>query len=709
MRTMMIAPVKRFLIALLLAPLLLAALLYALIAIFGHNLPSPQSPREMESSVATRLLDQRGDAIDELFVEDRVPLRLAQIPPEFLQAILSMEDRRFYHHWGLDPIGLTRALAGSLLRHRGPRATSTVTQQLARNLFLDQRRTLGRKIREAILALRIERSFSKDEILELYVNTIYFGEGAYGLEAAARRFFGRTAAELSLEACAALAALPANPAAFSPRRHPEACLRRRNLVLRAMRDTGAIDPMRYAAAIERPIALREGTGRGRAPYFTEMIRQELYARYGGANIYHAGLTVSTTLDLELQTIAEEALEAHLRELEEKNRYPYLYAAQPLRAGRFARDSSDAPLRLQGAVVAIEPATGAIRALVGGRDFGESAFNRAVQAKRQPGSSFKPFIYAEALREGYRTTDMLQDEPVSYPLGTGRGSTEPWNPQNSNRTYLGPVTLRVALMRSINVATVRLLDALGVAPVIALAHRLGIESDLPRVLSLATGTGEVNLLELTSAYGVLANQGIRVPPHLLERVVDRDGHLLESHAPASEEALDARTCFLVTSLMRSVVDRGTGATARSLWGLQAPLAGKTGTGEEYTDAWFIGYRPDLAIGVWVGFDRKISIGGSDTGTGSKAALPIWARIMQAVEAGAPGPDFEVPEGLVRAQTCLDTGLLAVPTCPVPIDDWFVRGTQPRESCGPSRRHGVTGSQDLDLDPEARAAPANAARP
>jgi len=705
----MIARVKRFLIALLVAPLLLAALLYALVLIFGHDLPTPQSPREMESSVATRLLDHRGEVIDELFVEDRVPLRLAHIPPEFLQAILSMEDRRFYHHWGLDPIGLTRALVGSVLRQRGPRATSTITQQLARNLFLDQRRTLGRKIREAILALRIERSFSKDEILELYVNTIYFGEGAYGLEAAARRYFGCAATELTLEECAALAALPANPAAFSPRRHPEACLRRRNLVLRAMRETGAISAARYDEAIRRPVALREGHGRGRAAYFTEMVRQELFTRYGGVNIYHAGLTVTTTLDLELQAVVEEALEAHLREIEEKNRYPYLYATQPLRAGRFATDSSEAPLRLQGAVVAIEPATGAIRALVGGRDFGESAFNRAVQAKRQPGSSFKPFIYAEALREGYRTTDILQDEPVSYARGGGRGANEPWNPQNSNRRYLGPVTLRVALMRSINVATIRLLDALGVGPVIALAHRLGIESDLPRVLSLATGTGEVNLLELTSAYAVLANQGIRVPPHMLERVLDRDGHLLESHTPVSDEALDARTCFLVTSLMRSVVDRGTGATARSLWHLQAPLAGKTGTGEEYTDAWFIGYRPDLAVGVWVGFDRKISIGGSDTGTGSKAALPIWARIMQAVEARTPGPDFEVPEGLVRAQTCLDTGLLAAPTCPAPVDDWFVRGTAPREYCSPSRPHPVSGSADLEQDPEARAPAPDAGRP
>ena len=692
---------KRFLIALLLAPLVLAGLLYALIAIFGQNLPTPQTPREMESSVSTRLLDREGRLIDELFVEDRVPLHLSQVPREFLQAILSMEDRKFYQHWGLDPIGLVRALAGGVLRARTPRATSTITQQLARNLFLDQRRTLGRKMREAILALRIERSFSKDEILELYVNTIYFGEGAYGLEAAARRYFGVAAADLTLEQCATLAALPANPAAFSPRRHPEACVRRRNLVLRAMRATGSIDEERYSQAIAAPLELRDPRGgRGRGAYFTEMVRQELYPRYGGARIYHAGLTVETTLDLELQAVAEEALESHLRELEEKNQYSYLYYPLRPRPGGSGTDSTEATRRLQGAVVALDPTSGAILALVGGRDFGESPFNRAVQAKRQPGSAFKPFIYAEAIRRGYRTTDLLLDEPVSYPMTPSAGQPQPWSPQNFSRTFLGPVTLRVALMRSINVPTVRLLDAVGVSPVIALAHRLGVGSPLPRVLSLATGTGEVDLLEMTSSFGVLANQGIRVEPHLLQRVLDRDAHVLEAYQPASEEVLDARTCFLVTSLLRSVVDRGTGGTARSVWLLQSPLAGKTGTSDDYTDAWFIGYRPDLAVGVWVGFDRKIPIGGSDTGTGSKGALPIWARILQAYEARTTPRAFEVPEGIVGARTCLDTGLLAVPTCPVAIDDYFVAGTEPTERCSPSRRHGQATGTPTDIDPEAR---------
>jgi penicillin-binding protein 1A len=351
------------------------------------------------------------------------------------------------------------------------------------------------------------------------------------------------------------------------------------------------------------------------------------------------------------------------------------------------------------VVAIDPTTGAIRALVGGRDFAESAFNRAVQARRQPGSSFKPFVYTEALRRGYRTTDILLDQPVTYPMARSAGQPGPWSPQNFSRTFLGPVTLRLALLRSINVPTVRLLEAVGVGPVIALAHRLGIRSALPRVLSLATGSGEVTVLEMTSSFGTLANQGIRVEPYLVQRVLDRDGHVLEAHAPSSEQVLDARTCYQATSLMRSVVDRGTGATARSVWHLESPLAGKTGTSDDYTDAWFVGYRPDLAIGVWVGFDRKMPIGGSDTGTGSKAALPIWARIMQSVEARGLGPAFEVPEGLTFVQTCLDTGLLAAPTCPATVEDVFLRGTEPKERCSRSQRHGAATGAAPDADPEA----------
>ncbi len=676
---------KYFVIALLLVTLLLAALLYGLIAIFGRNLPTPHTPGEMESSVSTRILDRQGRIIDELYVEDRVPLSLADVPPAFLQAILSTEDRQFYGHWGVNPISFLRAVKANILRGWGAQGASTITQQLAWNLFLDHRRTLGRKIREAILALRIERSFSKDEILEMYVNQIYFGEGAYGLEAAARRFFGVSARELTLEQCALLAGIPGNPAAFSPRRHPEASLHRRNLVLRAMRETGAIDESTYREAVGTPLALREAApGSHPGAYFTEMVRQELARRYGTNEIYHAGLVVETTLDLDMQRIAEESLESHLRLLEEKNAYAYLWGRPDLMlAGHALAESLQAPLRLQGAVAAIQPTTGAVRVLVGGRDFAESSFNRAVQAKRQPGSAFKPFVYAEAIRQGHRTTEILIDEPMHFEIpGAHRDSL--WSPLNFSHTYRGAVTLRTALAKSLNIPTVRLLQQVGVSPVVALAQRLGIGTPLPRVISLGLGSGEVRLIEMTSAFGVLANNGIRVEPYLIQRVLDRHGHVLEIHEAQSEEVLDAQTCYIVTDLLRSAIDRGTGYKARSEWGLVGPLAGKTGTSDDYADAWFVGYSPDLSVGVWVGFDVKLSIGGSSTGTGSNGALPIWARIMRAAEEHGAYRDFEMPSGLRRVRTCEESGLLASPRCPRVVDDIFRIGTEPSQVCRAEHR-------------------------
>lgn len=692
--------VKYFVASFLFVSLLMAGLLYGLFATLGQDLPSPQRQRDIEQSLATRILDCNGHLIDELFVEDRVPLRLSQIPDSFVGAIIAVEDRKFYKHWGIDPLGILRAAREDLLRGKTAQGASTITQQLARNLFLHHRRTWHRKIREAILALRIERSFGKDEILELYINEVYFGEGAYGLEAAARRFCGVPAAELTLNQCAMLAGLPGNPAAFSPRRHPKNCLRRRNLVLRSMLDFGAIDERTHDEARQRPLALKESSpARKKGAYFTEIVRQRLSHRYGVSGIYHKGLTVETTLDLELQTLAEEIVESQLRSLEMRNDYPYLHGlADSMLAplGLPLEETLPAPLRLQGALIAIEPATGKVLALVGGRDFHESQYNRAMQAPRQPASAFKPFIYAEAIRQGYRTTDILLDAPVEFEIPGAVEEESIWRVRNFNETYLGPVTLRYAIMRSINVPTARLLAEIGVKPVIRLAHRMGIKSPLPEVLSLATGTGELTLMEMTAAYGTFANLGIRVDPHLIDRIFDRHGHLLEVHAPHSEQVLDERSCYIVTSMLCSALDRGTGKTARSIWGFRAKAAGKTGTNDGYTDAWFIGYTPDLAVGAWVGFDLKVPIGDKYTGTGAMAALPIWARFMKAAAAKIGPRDFEQPDGLVTVRTCIDSGLLATPDCPTAIDDVFIPGTQPQEYCRLHRGGTEPGSEFRDLD-------------
>jgi penicillin-binding protein 1A len=673
--------VKHFIIALLLVPLLLAAGLYALVLVFGHGLPSPESPREMESSLSTRIIDCHGRAVDELYVEDRVPLQLAQVPPAFLQAILATEDRQFYKHWGINSLSLVRAIFTNVRHGRVKQGASTITQQLAWNLFLDHRRTLTRKIREAILALRIERSFSKDEILEMYVNQIYFGEGAYGLEAASRRFFGVPTAELTLEQCALLAGMPGNPAAFSPRRHPEAAQRRRDTVLHAMLETGAIDDATFQRAVATPLGVRERAGRNRAAaYFTEAVRRELADRYGTDRIYHDGLAVETTLDLDFQLVAEQALETQMRKLEGLNLYPYLFGrAEAMLAANHLPPQAQlqSPLRLQGAVIVIDMETGAVRAMVGGRDFAESPFNRATQAPRQSASTFKPFIYTEAIRQGYRTTDILLDAPVSFPLHDGRGGV--YTIHDFDDEFFGPVTLRFALMKSVNCPTARLLDAVGIRRVVDLVHQMGVRTRIPPVISLAAGAAEMTLIEITSAFSAFGNHGIRVEPYLIDNVHDRYGHALEQHTPQSAQVIDERTAAIMTSMLQTVIDHGTAYKARGELGLVGAAAGKTGTMDECTDAWFVGFTPEVAIGVWVGFDWKIPIGTNATATGSAAALPIWVPVANAAQAKATRTGFEIPLGLVQVRTCLQSGLLAKSSCPTPIDDLFLPGTQPREYC------------------------------
>ncbi|MCK4305162.1 MAG: PBP1A family penicillin-binding protein [Candidatus Eisenbacteria sp.] len=691
---------KYFAISLLLASLVLAAILCGLLLALGQNLPSPQGVRDVEPSVPTRILDRNGRLIDELYVEDRVPLRLSQVPEYFIQAVMAVEDRRFYQHWGIDPLGILRAAKADLLKGSTSQGASTITMQLARNIFLHHRRTWNRKMREAILTLRIEKAFSKDEILELYVNKIYFGQGAYGVESAARRFCGVGASELTLNQCAMIAGLIGNPAAFSPRRHPETSRWRRNVVLRAMLNTGSIDEATYHREREAPLALKNPTPTHTSgAYFTEMIRRQIAQTYGASEIYHAGLTVHTTLDLDLQDAAEEILESHLRLLEETNDYPYLHGnadSMLAQQGLPPEETLPAPLRLQAALVAQEPATGAIVALIGGRDFAESQWNRAVQAPRQSASAFKPFIYATAIRQGYRTTDILLDTPVEFEIPGAPPEEAIWKPTNFKETYHGPVTLRYALMRSINVPTARLLAAVGIKPVIQLAREMGVRSSLPQVLSLATGTGEITLLELTNAYAILANHGIRVDSYAIDRVINRHGGLTERHNPHSRQVLDEQTSFIVTDMLRSVLDGGTGKTARTSWGFHDQAAGKTGTYDDYTDAWFIGYTPNLAVGVWVGFDYKIPIGDKHSGTGAMAALPIWARFMKTAVAKTGSREFEVPEGLIMAETCIESGLLATPDCPITVQDVFLPGTEPREACRLHRGDPEPGDSFEDLD-------------
>lgn len=697
-----------FLVVLVLVPLTMAGVVYGLFLVWGKDLPSPEMPQELAPSRKTVLLDKDGAVLEEFFIENRSPLPLQQIPEIMREAVLATEDHRFFRHWGLDGIGVVRAVLSNVAAGSIRQGASTITQQLARNIFLTHSQTFERKIKEAILAVRLERSFSKEEILELYLNQVYFGDGAYGVEAAAQRFLGKSCRELTLTEAALLAGLPQNPLAYSPRRNPDASRRRRNHVLRRLEAAGIIDieTRLEAEATEVPQAAA-GMAESSAPYFAEMIRRDLMERYGGSELYRGGLTIHSTLDSRLQKAAEEAMEQQLSRIEEMQ--AIVYRRTPGISVRGDEPVADGAMRtpyLQGALIALEPRTGAIRALVGGRDFLESHWNRAVQAELQPGSSFKPVLFTQALLDGFRTNDILADTMTTYELQHG----DTYEPRNFDELFRGPVTLRYALMRSINVPSVALMDSLGAGKVVSLARRMGIRGYLPPYLSLALGACEISALDLASAYAVFVNHGIRVEPYSVEMVEDRQGVVMERHIPQSREVIDERVAYLMVSMLRSALDRGTGSFARSRDGFHAPAGGKTGTTDKHTNAWFVGFTPDLVCAVWVGFDEVRPIG--NRMTGAVAALPAWSAFMKEASAVYGSRDFEIPPGIVEVRTCEATGLRAGPDCPRTVRDAFVAGTEPTGQClhnhvtpDPRRHHPLSDPEQMEEAPPGDSLPAH----
>ena len=635
------------------------------------DLPSPANLQTIAPPVKTLVYDTNGKLVHEFFKENRSIVPLKEIPKPLIQAILAIEDRRFYTHWGIDPIRLVRALIADIVARRPEQGGSTITQQLARNLFLTHEKTFTRKLKEMALAVRIEQTYTKDEILEMYFNQIYFGEGAYGVDAAAKVYFGKRVQEMALPECALLAGLPRNPRDYSPRRDPDRSLRRRNLVLSQMLAARFITRAQYEAASESPLGVTKTRYNAQeAPYFMEMVRQYLDERYGSNQLYEGGLRIYTTLDIDLQHVAEEALERRLMALEQRNQYKKTRATLA-KAAAAARDKSQTEY-LQGAIVSLDPTNGHVLALVGGRDFNDSNFNRAVQAARQPGSAFKPFIYTAAIDNGFSPTDIILDTPITFKAGNG----EDWSPQNYDNKFRGPITLRTALANSVNVPATKLLQKLGTSVVISYAKRMGIRSRLSPDLSLALGTSEVNLLELTASYGVFADQGVRVSPVYILRVEDKNGKVLEQSHTVAEEVLSPETALTMTSMMESVMENGTAASVHML-GFTLPAAGKTGTTDDYSDAWFVGYVPGVVTGVWVGFDRKQKIGPGMTG--AAAALPVWVDVMQAATKGRPPQDFPVPSGVISRLICIETGLLANPACPTTEIELFREGSEPTGYC------------------------------
>ncbi len=594
---------------------------------------------------------------------ERRPLPLDAYPQHLIDALLAMEDRRFRDHFGLDPWRIAGAALSNLRAGRVTQGGSTLTQQLVKNLYLSPERSLLRKLREAPMALLLELHHTKEEILEAYLNEIYLGQrgpvAIHGMGAAARHYFGKDASALTLAESAFLVGLIHGPGLYSPVTRPAAAKARRDAVLTVLLDRQLITAEAHRQAVAQAASVLEhGSYENLAPYFLSSLRRNLEDGYGAQRLEEGGYAILATLDASLQRLARRTVQSGLETLE--RRYPRL------RRG---------PSPVQAALVAIDPRSGEILAMVGGRDFGSSQWNRADQARRQPGSAFKPIVALAALARGeagapaYTLASVLEDEPlrVATPMGD-------WSPANYNREYRGRVTLREAIEQSLNVPIARLGLELGPDRVAEVAQRLGIQSPLKRVPSLALGSSEVSLLELTAAYAVLAAEGIRREPVSIRAVFDNAGGLVEKRSREARRVHTAEEVYLVTSALMGAVDRGTGRSLRD-FGYRGPVAGKTGTTDDYRDAWFVGYTPELAVGVWVGFDDNRSLGL----TGAQAALPIFAAVLSGALGPEGGGDFERPAELERVKVNLERGVRAGWGCPGERE-LFLAGSAPKEFCG-----------------------------
>ena len=625
-----------------------------LLAWLIHESPGVDTLKDYRPSTTTRVYSDRNELIDAFYAEDRRVISIAEVPDVVIKAFVAGEDARFFQHEGLDLVGIARAFVKNMIAGEIVQGGSTITQQVARSLYLSPERTFTRKIREAILAYKIDRYLTKQEILELYLNHIYLGHGAYGIEAAAQSYFGKSARSLTLPEAAMLAGLPKAPSRFSPYVNMERARQRQAYVLTRMQEDGYITPAARDQAMKEPVKLISSKPREKiAPYFTENVRRYILEKYGSDALYREGLEVYTTINVEMQKAANEAVERGLKEMETREKFT--------------------PGELQGALLCMDARTGEIKAMVGGRDYRKSEFNRATQARRRPGSAFKPFVYTAAFDKGLTPATVILDSPIIF-NDSARGE---WKPQNFEHKFFGPTTLRTALTFSRNVVTVKLLQELGLAYVIDYAHNMGIVSPLTRDLTLALGTSTVTLQEMVRGYGVLASGGRRVEPYFIRKIVDRNGHVLEEQAPQVEQAIDPRVAFLTTSVLQNVVQEGTGERVKAIG---RPVAGKTGTTDDYFDAWFIGYTPSLVAGVWVGFDAEKTMGRS--GVGGRAAAPVWLYFMEQALKGTPVEVFAAPEGVVFARIDPKTGLLAGPWTKDPVFESFLEGTAPREHAPPS---------------------------
>ncbi|MGV8074123.1 MAG: penicillin-binding protein 1A [Syntrophobacteraceae bacterium] len=703
-----------------------------------RSLPSIQSLKSYHPPLVTTMYAADGSLIGEFYTERRYIVPLKELSPHLIKAFLAAEDARFYEHGGVDLIGVIRALFRNLQAGEIVQGGSTITQQVVKSLLLTPEKTVIRKVKEAILAYRIDQSLSKDEILYLYLNQIYFGSGAYGVEAASRTYFDKHAKDLNLSEAALLAGLPKAPSRYSPFQNFPAARERQQYVVQRMAESG------FITADEAPKILTQAPVLARPKHwtlkdlnhFTEEVRRQIEARYGRDGLYKEGLTIYTTMDPNAQRFAEKALDLGLRELDKRHsRYRGIHVNVPkedwpsavkvlkerngelvvdkivgaliteydpnertcrlslgsaqgklppsgwewakkssTRSSKMFRVGDVVRVRLtklqddnnwstvieqdpgmEGALLAVNPDTGRVLCMVGGRNFEKSQFNRCTQALRQPGSSFKPIIYSAGLDKGYKENSILIDSPIIKDDHSLRG---PWKPSNYDLQFWGPIPLRKALIHSRNVVTVKLLESIGVDYAINYARRLGINSQLTPSLALALGASGVSLWELITAYSSFANNGDKVEPYMIEKVLDRKGNVLEEHQVHRESVIPPQTAYIVTHMLQGVVEEGTGQKAKQLG---RPAAGKTGTTNEMKDAWFVGYTPTALTGVWVGYDdHNISLGKGETG--SRAACPIWVEFMKNLLKDEPIVSFPIPPGVIFAKINPDTGALSEPDDP-----------------------------------------------
>ena len=645
------------------------------------GLPDRTAVRDIGDMLqATTLFDSKERPVFTIFKEQRIEVPLERMSPNLLKAVVSIEDQRFYEHRGVDAIRVAAAALRNVREGRRAEGGSTITQQLARQSFLSRDKTFRRKLKEVILAANIENIYDKKDILEIYLNKVYLGDGLYGVEAASRGYFGKTAATLNVEEAALLAGLIQSPSNTAPTVNIDRAIARRNVVLQAMVSAGALEPAAAERAKRTGVQLRNSLDvrETHGLYFKEEVRKALVERFGWERVYQGGLRVYTTIDSDLQRQAEALVEKGLVDIEKRRgfRHP--------RRGLVPLKDGQLPGYLQGALVSMDPTTGHVLALVGGRNFLESRFNRATQAKRQAGSAYKPFVFAAALEAGYSPATVITR--LNDPIQTLQGA---WVPEDEHSTA-SSMTLRTALKTSSNRAAVQLLKTVGIPSAVGQAEKLNIGTP-PSVPSLALGAGEVTLLSLTGAYGAFANAGVVRPPVLIRRVEDNDGKVIYREEQKSQRAVSEATAFMMSSMLADVVNHGTGYRARQS-GFTLPAAGKTGTTNDYVDAWFVGYTPRVVTGVWIGFDQPATI--TANGYGGELAVPIWAGFMKTATKEHESDWFDRPADVVGVTICRVSGKLPSDGCSnvqaVGDDGWvesrsalyteyFRKGTQPTSYC------------------------------